>query len=147
MTIRSAYSPPVKVAFSSSAPSMTKQSFKRECDINHIMSRFQKTGVIEFAKRFEPRYGDATGVDFRAAMQLIAEAKTMFQELPSSTRARFRNDPANFLEFVNNPANAAEARELGLLKPEEPAPVEPAPMKVQIVAQEAPKAPKAAVAE
>lgn len=95
----------------------TKQAFKDECDINNIMARYQKTGIINFQQRFEPRYGDVSAIEFQSAMQTVARGKTMFNELPSRVRERFHNDPAQFMEFINNPANADEARELGLLKP------------------------------
>lgn len=100
--------------------SRTKQSFKDESDINHIMARYLKTGIIDFTAKNAPQYGDCTGIEFEAGMQLIARAQTMFEELPSAIRARFENEPAQFLEFVQNPKNAKEARELGLLPPETP---------------------------
>ena len=43
----------------SDMPSMTKQSFKDECDINKIMAKFQKTGAIEHYAKHAPSYGDA----------------------------------------------------------------------------------------
>lgn len=123
-TFISAYAPKLKVSLSFPADEgRTKQSFKDECDINNIMARFQKTGVIAFANKFQARYGDVTGVDFANAMRVVADARTMFAELPARVRERFANDPARFLEFVQNPANKDEARALGLLKPEAPAPV------------------------
>lgn len=113
----------------SAARDRTKQSFKDECDINHIMARYQKTGVLDFAQKHAPQYGDCTGVEFQAGMQKIAQARSMFEELPSKLRLRFSNDPAEFLEFVQNPANREEAKELGLLKPElvQGTPVPPPP--------------------
>lgn len=96
----------------------TKQSFKAECDINNILAKFARTGVIDFANKNEPRYGDVSGLEFQSAQLIIAQGKTMFQELPSALRARFENDPAQFLDFVADEKNRDEARELGLLRPE-----------------------------
>lgn len=96
----------------------TKQSFKAEADINHIMARYQRTGVLDFAQKHEPQYGDVTGLDFEVGMQAIARAKAMFADLPSSVRARFDNNPAEFLDFVQDERNRDEARAMGLLKPE-----------------------------
>lgn len=124
MSIISAYGPKMKVSLTFPADEgRTKQSFKDECDINNIMARFQKTGVLAFANKFEARYGDVTGVDFGEAMRVVADARSMFAEMPARLRDRFANDPARFLEFVQNPANKDEARALGLLKPEALAPV------------------------
>lgn len=100
-------------------PSMTKQSFKDECDINKILARYQQTGVLDFANKYEPQYADVTSIDFTTAMNQVALAQSMFDDLPSSLRARFRNDPSLFIEFIDNPANHQEMRELGLLKPQE----------------------------
>lgn len=106
----------------------TKQSFKAECDINNIMAKYQRTGVLDFAAKREPQYGDCTGIEFQAGMEMISRARTMFEELPSSIRARFENNPVEFLNFVQNPENREEAKELGLLKPDAPqAPLLPAP--------------------
>lgn len=116
-TFNSAYSPKTRVQTFNTEPSRTKQSFKAECDINTIISRFLKTGTLDFAAKNEPRYGDCTGIEYQSAMQTVAAAKTLFQELPAALRARFENEPAHFLDFVHDEKNRDEARELGLLKP------------------------------
>lgn len=128
-TFITAYGPKPRVHGTHISPdSRTKQSFKDDCDINNIMARYIKTGVIDFTARNQPRYGDVTGASFESAMATVAAANTMFHELPARVRDRFRNDPAKFLDFVNNPDNKDEARALGLLKPvpEAPAPIAPA---------------------
>ena len=105
----------------------TKQSHKDECDINQIMARFQRTGAITHFNKFSAHYEDLTGFDYTEAMQQVAEAQSMFNELPSSLRDRFQHDPANFLDFVQNPDNATEARELGLLSEDSQAGLPPVP--------------------
>lgn len=113
-----AYGPKRKVAISFEPGfGRTKQSFKDECDVNNIMARYIRTGVLEFRQRHEPRYGDCTGADFQFYMNEIAKANSMFADMPAQLRARFENDPAKFLDFVQNPKNLDEARELGLCKP------------------------------
>lgn len=127
ITIRSAYSPKRSIQLICPTKGRTKQSFKAECDINTIVNRFLKTGVMDFAQKNEPRYGDTTGIEFQSAMNTVAAANSLFNELPAALRARFENEPAQFLDFVQDDKNAAEARELGLLKP----PVEaPTPQKL-----------------
>lgn len=96
----------------------TKQAFKDECDVNVIIKRFLKTGIMDFANKNQPRYGDCTGLEYTQAMQTVAAAKSLFMEMPPHLRARFDNEPAKFLDFVQNEKNRDEARELGLLKPE-----------------------------
>lgn len=107
-------------------PSMTKQSFKDECDVNNIMARFERTGVLDFVNEHEARYGDATALDYQVAMQTVALANSMFEDMPAKLRAEFRNDPAEFLAFIENPANLEKSYEMGLRKRKE-APVAASP--------------------
>ena len=69
----------------------TKQGFKDETDINQIMKKYMKTGILENAKQFEPEYGFATSDDFQASMEIITKAQTMFDALPSQARSYFQN--------------------------------------------------------
>lgn len=129
--IRSAYDSQRVSVTIHSGPSRTKQSFRDECDINNIMAKYQRTGLIEAVNRIQPQYADVAGFDFQFAMDQIVQANDMFAQLPSSVRKRFHNDPREFVEFVGNPENYDEAVRLGLMKPEvkepEPVPEPPAP--------------------
>lgn len=100
--------------------SMTQQQFKEESDINEILRRFGITGELPENPRL-PQSGDFTGItDFKTAMDAIAAAQSGFMELPADLRARFKNDPQQLLEFLENDKNKDEAIELGLVnKPPE----------------------------
>lgn len=112
----------------------TKQAFKDECDINIIMGRFKKTRVLpDVVARIEPRYGDVTAMSFQSAMDTVATANSLFHSLPAYVRDRFKNDPGEFFDFVHNPANRAEAEQLGLLKPKPEEPKAPDPVLVRVV--------------
>lgn len=113
---RSAVSPRVRVALVFPAQGRTKQEFKAECDINNIMARYLRTGVIEFRNKYEPRYADVSGLDFNTAMEVVSKASSMFEELPAKLRERFENDPAKFLDFVGDEGNREEAKALGLIR-------------------------------
>jgi len=106
----------------------TKQSFKEECDINTIMARYQSTGEIPNLDVRAPQYLDATGLDFQSMQNQVLEAQALFMELPSKLRTRFANDPGQFLEYVADPQNRAEMRELGLLNREVSPPVVASPV-------------------
>ncbi len=114
--IRHAYGPKQRQQIHFPEQGRTKQAMQAECDINNIMAKFQKTGVIDFVNKHSPQFGDATGIEFQDAMEKVAKSREMFAELPSKVRKRFDNDPAQFLDFVNDPENEAEARVLGLTK-------------------------------
>ena len=124
--IRSAYGPKIqKTTVPDPERSRTKQSFKDECDINKIMAKYQTTGVITHVAKHAPQYGFAPSLDFQTAMNLINKANDQFADLPSQVRRRFDNNPAEFLQFCENPDNRSEMALLGLLEPEVPNPDSP----------------------
>lgn len=139
---RNAYDQNGRVRKSFSGTGKTEQSHKKACDINSIMAKFQKTGAIQHLAKHPPRYGDVSGADFTAAQLLVAEHKTIFEELPSQIRAEFENDPAQYLTFVTDPENEAFlAKEglAGLLPQEEPSVQETAAEAVSALPTEAPE--------
>lgn len=113
--IRSAYSQSHRVSAVNNDPSMTKQSFKKESDINNIMSQYEKTGIMTNINTADPQYGFVPDFDFAEAIQLIETARESFLLVDSDIRKRFNNDPVQFTEFVTDPQNTEELRQLGLL--------------------------------
>lgn len=106
-------------------PTMAQQQFREEADINTIMERFGRTGELVAPVRL-PQYGDFTGVtDYHSAMNAVVEAQASFDSLPANIRARFENDPGQFVEFCLDDKNRDEAVRLGLV-PGKVEPVEPA---------------------
>lgn len=118
-------------------PTLTKQSFKDDCDINKIVAKYAATGVLNHINARNPRYIDCVGVpDYQAALDMINTANEQFDALPAKIRARFGNDPEQLLAFMDDPANAEEAAKLGLIKaPEKELEKEP---------EKAPEVPKSA---
>jgi len=103
----------------------TKQSFKKECDINHIMNRFRKTGILtpDILTRRTAQFADVSEVgDFQHCQEKIVNAQRAFDELPALIRSRFDNEPGKLLDFCANPENRAEAIDLGIIPKPEPAP-------------------------
>lgn len=123
--------PHKRVQIDCSGNSRTKQSFKKECDINEILRQFRRTGLISHVERQQGFYGDFIGATtYHDALNLIHDAQDMFMTVPAHIRAKFENDPAKFLDFVHDPDNIDEMRELGLLPKGTPKPKEeqkPAP--------------------
>lgn len=113
-TILTAYGPHLRVPLECNDESRTKQSFADETNINNIMARFVATGLVDFVNEHSAHYGDVTGWQFHDAMNIVARSQEMFEALPASIRAKFQNDPATFLDFVDNPENDPEAIALGL---------------------------------
>jgi len=107
---------------------MTRQEFERECNINNIMSKYQKTGVVDHITKHSPMYGDYDPIDFQTALNTIKEGEAMFAELPSQARKYFSNDPAEFMAFVQDPENIDKLVELGLASKPAQAPETPDPV-------------------
>lgn len=97
-------------------PSLTKQSFARDADLNELVRRFGITKVP--VGSFDPsHYGDFTGApDLREALEIMRDAQEQFEALPSRVRNRFQNDPALLFEFVQDPANREEGEFLGIFE-------------------------------
>jgi len=109
----------------------TKQSFKRECDLNQIMKKYMKTGVItpEILNKRQAIFADVSEVgDYQACHETVQASQDAFMTLPSKIRTRFENDPGQLLDFCADPGNRKEAIELGIItKVEEATPAEPTP--------------------
>ena len=96
-------------------PSLAQQHFKDECDINNILRQFNITGLLPESP-LSPRYGDFSGIgDYHTALNRVIAAQDEFDALPAQIRARFDNDPANLIEFLDDDANRPEAEALGLV--------------------------------
>lgn len=98
-------------------PSMTKQAFKDECDINNIVRKFEATGILDHVNQAAARglYQDLpSGLDLQAGLEMIRQAEEAFMALPAAARAEFDNDPVLFVEAFNNPTEAQQERFIAL---------------------------------
>lgn len=116
----------------SNLPSLTRQEFAEECDINVLMAQFEKTGILPAAmNRTEPRYLDVSDVpDLASALTMLHDATNAFMSLPATTRREFDNDPVKFINFAENPENIEKMRSWGLAPP---APIPAGPQEVRVV--------------
>lgn len=104
-------------------PSLTKQAFAAEADINNIVNRYNATGILPAGER-ELQYGDfSSGMDYAECLVAIQEANDDFQSIPSQIRNQFDNDPQKFLDFIHDEDNRDEAIAMGLLPATEPDPI------------------------
>lgn len=103
---------------------LTQQNFQEETDINNIMAKFAKTGLVDHVNKVTGSYGDFTSVqDYQLHLDQVMAANAAFMQLPSAVRRRFDNDPAHLLSFLQDDRNRDEAVKLGLVNP--PATPEP----------------------
>lgn len=93
-------------------PSKTDPSYKSECDVNNILSKYVKTGEITHLARKTGSYADVSNVpDLLTAHTL---PKQIFETLPVDVQRKFQT-PAKLIEFLQDPKNLKEAEKLGLL--------------------------------
>lgn len=115
----------------------TKQSMKDATDINNILEKYKRTGVLTHVNRVKAEMGDFSQVmTFHEALNAVKEAQEAFDGLPAQLRAQFQNDPQQLLNFLDNPDNRDKAVEMGLIEGRLPHqeienPVEPTPPKAK----------------
>jgi len=135
---RTAYGPKQKSTMTFNDPSLAKQAFRDECDINNILSRFEKTQTLEHLNQHEGRYGDFINVQsYQDSLNQVMAAQSAFDTLPSRLRKMFDNDPEKFLEFATNPDNEEALIKMGLA----PRPEAPPSPEVPITPETPPEAP------
>lgn len=84
--------------------SKTRQADLDSSDINKIVKRFERDGVMPLTGR-EGIYMDVSEIgDYRSALEQVRKAEEYFETLPAESRAMFSNDPAEFLDKVNDPS-------------------------------------------
>lgn len=94
----------------------TEQSHVADCDINVILKRALRGQTSPYIRDNVEEYGEQTSIDLFEAQNIVKDAETMFNNLPSRVRNRFENDIGQFLDFIQDDANLPEAYELGLVK-------------------------------
>lgn len=96
----------------------TEQAHKEQCDVNKIIRKYDRNGLISHVSRFEAQFGDVSGLEFKAMQDKVLHAKEEFNKLPSKIRNRFQNSPQKLLQFMDDANNRDEAIELGLINPQ-----------------------------
>lgn len=136
--IRKPYDASIRSAISFPHASRTKQQFVEDSDINTIMRKYEKTGILDPRLQRGPgSYGDfSSATDYHTSLNQVVEAQAAFYDLSSTIRARFHNDPGELLDFLDDPANRDEAVKLGLVEP--PAAPQPKAPEARLEASEKP---------
>lgn len=93
---------------------MTQQSQKEESDIHNILKKHAATGLLSHVNKYKGEYADMSSApEFQEAQNIIAEAKSVFETVPAKLRAKFHNNPDEFLDFMQNPANRDKIEDMG----------------------------------
>lgn len=113
MKFHTQFLPPAKPLTPCGGPSLTDQCYIGETDINTILKRYAQgdSSVVRPSSIF----ADVSALgDFSGLLELVRKAQNDFESLPSDLRARFGNDPAALVAFLEDSTNDDEAIRLGL---------------------------------
>lgn len=86
----------------------TEQHHGKTVNINRIIAKYQKTGLIDHIATYEAVYADVSGADFQQAMNTVINAENMFADLPAPIRDYYGGDPAVFLDAVQTDEGVQE---------------------------------------
>jgi hypothetical protein len=104
----------IRVHTKNELPSMTDQSFKKECDVNVIIDKYLKTGQLPNNVKHNGQYLDTSEIkDQHEGLSQIRRAGQAFQDLPDHIKAQFPS-PEALIEFLSDERNNEMAIRLGL---------------------------------
>ncbi|WNK14379.1 MAG: internal scaffolding protein [Microvirus sp.] len=111
-------------------PSLTRQEFLEECDINSVMARYNThvVGGPGGLPPSEPMYVDFADLpqDLMGYLECMKDAERSFMSLPAVVRKEFENNPIEFVAYASDPANLPQMRIWGLAPPAPPPEAPPA---------------------
>ncbi|UDN67721.1 internal scaffolding protein [robinz microvirus RP_103] len=106
-------------------PSLTRQEFAEECDINTLMKRYDShvIGGPGNLSAKEPLYFDFADLpqDLMGYLRFMDDAESSFMSLPAVVRKEFDNSAMEFIGFASDPSNLEQMRSWGLAPPAKPA--------------------------
>ena len=94
---------------------LTQQHFEKECNINSIVGKYQKTGVLPTAMIRDVQFGEV-GPDLLNALSKVRAAEEQFLKMPSTIREHFQNNPEIFMRFLCDKDNYSKAVKLGIVE-------------------------------
>ena len=99
-------------------PGLTEQQHVESCDIKNILKKYKDLGVNPHVLPDESAYFTVPdSVDYAAAANMVAEAHSMFEELPSQLREQFDNDAIRMMDFLTSDPDPEDLEALGLVLP------------------------------
>lgn len=98
----------------------TEQHHAEWCNVRAIIRRYDKTGLLDHVTKYEAKYGDLTGDDYKTMLDKVKAAESDFQKMPSHIRNRFKNSVEEYLRFFEDENNRDEAIKLGLISQDTP---------------------------
>lgn len=100
--------------------SKTQQHMRDECNINKIISRYVKTGLVDHLNQNKAFYADLPNLDYREAYEKVFQAEEAFSSLPSELRNYLDNDPAQFVDWMQSGEDMEMKRKYKLVNEQAP---------------------------
>lgn len=95
--------------------SATDQSYKKAVDINNIVGKFMKTGILP--QTSVGKYGDFSQVPtLEEAYEAVQAAQDQFYGLPAEIRKEMDNDPSKMEIWLSDEKNYDSALKYGLIE-------------------------------
>ena len=112
LQFRTPFTPRVSVSIDfKESKNLTRSEQAPATDINNIVNKFYKTGVIDYVSNNEPQFGDFTNINFEEIQNKVAQGNQLFESLPAHVRKEFNNNPAEFIEFIQVKGNIEDMRD------------------------------------
>ena len=93
---------------------MCEQHHRDSVSIRNIIASYRRTGMMQQSAIRAGTFMDTiNSPDFIEAQRILATANSVFESVPAAIRQEFDNDPAAFLEFIQNPENRNKMIEFG----------------------------------
>jgi len=110
------YTPRNRVALSFPEKGQTQQHFTEACDVNNIVERYQRTGILDHVNPATGRYGYAPSRSYADVAFAVAAMRSQYETLPEKVRERFP-DFYGFVDAFDDPNAQSALVELGLIPP------------------------------
>lgn len=110
---RTAYGERIKTAVVSfkNDEGKTIQEQAAATDINYILERYNRTGLISHVNKHEAQYGEFKEFDFQRNQNMIAQLTQTFEELPANVRRDFDDKVENFAEYIASQENIEDMKD------------------------------------
>lgn len=83
--------------------SKTKTDQAASTDVNNIIRKYDRTGLITHLREAEGVYADVSEIgSYQDAVNVVQAAEESFLALPPGLRTRFDNDPAQFVDWASS---------------------------------------------
>lgn len=114
--IRTAYDEVLDKGLSDFEPTQTVQDQRDDCDVNVIVDRYVKTGILPGVSQ-TPVFADVFDAPtYQESLHVVMKAQEGFMALDAKVRKEFDNDPAKFLAAFDDPTQGDLLVKLGLLE-------------------------------